>query len=177
MTERNMTAEEFLNSIRGLDCEIDALDFERVRLEEYRKNLLEKAESMSANLTGICVQQGVSSKTETLGVALASALDVKSLISKLNEYQALINEKIDELVNRKCEAISTIGKIQEPKHRSLLTYRYIGELKWATIADLLGYSEDHVRRELKEAAIAAFERVWRPSENSHKIPQTFDAPL
>lgn len=177
MTKHGMTGEQFLNSIKGLDCEIDALDFERVRLEEYRLNLLEKAESMSANLTGVCVQQAVSSKTETLGVALASGPDVKSLVSKLNEYQALINEKIDDLVNRKCEALRAIGGIQEPRHKALLTYRYIGELKWATIADLLGYTEDYVRREMKDAAIAAFECVWQLSETSHKTPQTFDVPV
>jgi len=47
-----MTGEQFLNSIRGLDLEITAMDDERCRIADRRRDLLEKAESLGAGLTG-----------------------------------------------------------------------------------------------------------------------------
>jgi hypothetical protein len=38
-----MTAEQFLNSIRGLDCEITALDHTRTRLMDQRQDILDRA--------------------------------------------------------------------------------------------------------------------------------------
>lgn len=155
-----MTGEQFLNSIRYLDCEINALDHERVRMADQRQDILDRAQNLGANLSGICVQQGVSSKTETLGIELASTLTIESLIKKLNTYQALINAKIDALVDRKREAVSAIDRVDEPRYKALLIYRYIDVLKWSTIADLMGCTEAYARIDMKDGAIAAFESVW-----------------
>ena len=161
-----MTGEQFLNSIRYLDCEINALDHERVRISDQRLDILDRAENLGTNLSGICVQQSMSSKTETLGIELASALTIESLIKKLNAYQALINAKIDVLVDRKREAVNAIDHVTEPRYKALLVYRYIDVLKWSTIADLMGYTEAYIRTDLKDGAIAAFERVWEVSKNT-----------
>ena len=156
-----MTGEQFLNSIRYLDCEINALDHERVRISDQRLDILDKAQKLGANLSGICVQQGVSSKTETLGIELASTMTIENLIKKLNAYQALINTKIDALVDRKREAVIAIDRVADPRYKALLVYRYINALKWSTIADLMGYTEAYVRTDVKDCAIAAFQRVWK----------------
>lgn len=161
-----MTAEQFLNSIRFLDNEINALDLARVRLADQRQDILDRAENLSANLSGVCVQQGISSKTENLGIELASSLNIESLIKKLNEYQSLINTKIDQLVDRKREAVSAIDRITEPKYKALLLYRYIDGLKWSRIANHLGYSEAYIRNDLKESALMIFEQVLKTQVES-----------
>ena len=168
MSVNIMSAEQFLNSIRHLDNEIDALDLVRVRLADQRQDILDRAESISANLSGVCVQQGVSNKTETLGIELTSTMNPESLIKKLNDFQELINTKIDILVDRKREAVCAIERIAEPKYKALLIYRYIDGLKWSMIADLMGYSEAYVRTDMKDGAIAAFESVWETSVISYK---------
>lgn len=161
MTDRNMTGEQFLNSIRYLDYEITALDRERVRMQNQRIDILESAESLGANPSGMCVQHEVSSKTETLGIALASEPDIKTLVTKLNEYQNRINRKIDELVDCKQKALGFIEKIADGKYRALLSLRYLSNLRWATISGLMGYSDTYVRLTLKEEAIVEFEEIWK----------------
>ena len=152
-----MTAEQFLNSIRGLDCEITALDNERVRMTERRRDLLDQAENISAALSGVSVRHGVSSKVESIGIQLAD-LPV-DITKRLHEYQRRINRQIDLLVDRKQVALDTIEQIEDARCRALLTLRYINGYKWATIADMMKYNEHYVRLELKAQAIEAYERA------------------
>jgi len=154
-----MTAEQFLNSIRGLDCEITALDNERVRIAERRRDLLEKAENIGAALSGVSVRHGVSSKTENIGIQLAD-LPV-DITRRLNEYQRRINSMIDLLVDRKQIALDAIGQIEDARCRALLTLRYINGYKWVTIADMMKYTENWIKVDLKQQAIAEFERYMK----------------
>ena len=154
-----MTAEQFLNSIRGLDCEITALDNERVRLTERRRDLFEQAENISAALSGVSVRHGISSKTENIGIQLA---DLPADITKrLNEYQRRINRQIDLLVDRKQVALDIIEQIDDARFRALLTFRYINGYKWVTIGDLMGYTDTYLRDDLKIQALAAFTTLWQ----------------
>jgi hypothetical protein len=151
-----MTAEQFLNSIRGLDCEINALDMERCRWMDRRQDLLESAESHSA-ITGVVVQHAIGSKTESIGIQLASLETPEEVVQRINRYQERINRKIDKLVARKERALVVIDRVENTTHRALLLYRYFNCLKWETIADLMGYEPNYTRFELKQAAIAAYE--------------------
>ena len=154
-----MTAEQFLNSIRGLDCEITALDNERVRMTERRRDLLDQAESIGAALSGVSVRHGVSSKVENIGIQLA---DLPADITKrLSEYQRRINRQIDLLVDRKQIALDTIEQIEDARCRALLTLRYINGYKWVTIADVMSYNEHYIRLELKAQAIKLFEKYYQ----------------
>lgn len=154
-----MTGEQFLNSIRYLDCEINALDYERVRVMDQRQALLDAAESWGG-LNGVVVQHSISSKTESIGIALASIITPEQVARKINGYQERINRKIDRLVNKKHKALSTIEKMSVTAHRALIMYRYINCLQWSTIADLMGYEQGYVRDDLKLQAIREFENVW-----------------
>lgn len=154
-----MTGEQFLNSIRCLDLEITAMDHERDKIEYRRLDLLEKAECMGASLTGVHVQHGVNSKTESLGVQLADTMSCEDVVRKLNDYQNQINQRIDELVARKKCAEDTIKRIPDARYRTLLVHRYISNLKWPTIADLMGYAEGYVRGIMKDQAIMAFDQA------------------
>jgi hypothetical protein len=154
-----MTAEQFLNSIRGLDCEITALDNERVRIAERRRDLLEQAENIGAPLPGVNVQHGVSSRTEDIGIQLADL--PADITRRLNEYQRRINSMIDLLVDRKQIALDVIEQIEDARYRALLTLRYINGYKWVTIGDLMGYTDTYLRDDLKIQALAAFTALWQ----------------
>lgn len=156
-----ITGEQFLNSIRHLNYEITALDTERVRVADCRQDLMDKAESLGAALSGVCVQHGVNSKTETIGVQLADLMTVEDIVKKLNDYQNRINHKIDTLVDMKQKAQIIIDHIPDARHRALLIHRYISNLKWPTIADIMGYTQNWVEVKLKREAVEAFEAAGK----------------
>ena len=153
-----MTGEQFLNSIRNLDYEITALDHTRTRLEGQRQDILDRAMSNAA-LTGVCVQHSAGSKTETLGVQLADMITPEELVRKLNRLQDRVNKRIDTLVDKKEQAQVVIERIPDARYRALLTYRYINNLKWSSVADLMGYTINWVVNDLKPRAIDAYERA------------------
>lgn len=160
-----MTGEQFLNSIRFLDNEIAALDYERVRVMDRRQELLDAAESWGG-LSGVVVQHAPGSKTESLGLQLAALITPEQVAAKINAYQERINRKIDKLVGRKQRAMDAIDRIPEARYRTLLTLRYIGNYKWPTIADLMGYNEHYVRVDLKREAVAEFSVIFEsPTKN------------
>ncbi len=165
-----MTAEQFLNSIRGLDCEITALDNERVRIAERRRDLLEQAENIGAALPRVNVKHGVSSRTEDIGIQLADL--PADITRRLNEYQRRINSIIDLLVDRKQIALDVIEQIEDARYRALLTLRYINGYKWVTIGDLMGYTDTYLRDDLKIQAIAAFTALWQ--NNRQKPTDIFE---
>lgn len=152
----NMTAEQFLSSIRHLDNEINALDIERCRWMDRRQDLLDSAER-HGGLTGVVVQHAVGSRTESIGIQLADLETPEQTVERLNKLKQRINRKIDQLVDRKQEALDTIERVPSTTHRAVLLYRYLNCLKWDTIADLMGYEPNYIRFELKQAAIAAYE--------------------
>lgn len=152
-----MTGEQFLNSIRGLDLEITAMDHERSRVEYRRRELLEQAQSLGASMDAPHVQHCAGSKVEAIGVQLADLSTPEDVARRLNAYRERINKRIDELVARKERAQRIIDMIPDARIRVLLSYRYISNLRWSTIADLMGYSQNWVEGRLKTQAIEAFE--------------------
>lgn len=158
-----MTGEKFLVSIRHLDCEINALELQKNRLGDQRQSLLDRAYP-SGNL-GVVVQHSVGSKTEALGVQLAELTppDPERLFEQHKALMAQINKKIDRLVDMKRTAMDIIGSLPNSRERALLVHRYLNNCTWAEVGELLGYSESHVRDELKTTAIEAFEELWKIS--------------
>lgn len=148
-----------MNSIRHLDNEINALDLERVRWADRKQDILDKAEQ-TTGMSGVVVQHGISSKTESIGIQLAE-YDPIETVTRINRLQERINRKIDKLVARKERALVVIDLVENTTHRALLTYRYINGLQWSTVADLMGYTESYVRDDLKRVVIEAFEEKYR----------------
>jgi hypothetical protein len=153
-----MTGEQFLNSIRYLDNEINALRLECVRITDERQSILDLAETWGG-LNGVCVQSGVSNKTERLGLALASLVTDEVVMEKTKAYLERVNKKCVELLTKKLEAFEVIEKIPDAKHRAVLTYRYIDNLKWESIADIMGYAQNWLEIRVKRQAIEAFEKA------------------
>lgn len=154
-----MSGEQFLNSIRHLDNEINALDYERVRIMDRRQELLDAAYP-STGLTGVCVQTMPGSKTESIGIQLAGLMTAEEVVKRINNYQERINRKIDRLVSKKHTALNVIERMSNTAHRAILMYRYLNCLQWSTIADLMGYDQGYVRDDLKIRAIHEFEEIW-----------------
>lgn len=148
-----------MNSIRHLDNEINALDYERVRIMDRRQELLDAAYP-STGLTGVCVQAMPGSKTESIGIQLAGLMTAEDVVKRINKYQDRINRKIDRLVSKKHTALNVIERMSNTAHRAILMYRYLNCLQWSTVADLMGYDQGYVRDDLKIRAIHEFEEIW-----------------
>lgn len=170
-----MTGEQFLNKIRGLtyeiralDLQIDALDRDRYQTMNRRQYLLEKAASTGAALNGVCVRHPLGSKTENIGIELADLMTPEQVAEKINHYVRQINQKIDELVDKKRELMALkdkaqqiIGCIPDARYRSLLIHRYINNLQWNSVADIMGYTQNWVEVKLARKSIEAFEAAQK----------------
>ena len=152
-----MTTEQFLNSLRFIDNEIQALNLERSRISDQRQSILDLAESWGG-LSGVCVQNTPGSKTESLGIRLA-LVDDDLATQRAKQYAERIRRKWAELLDRKLTALLVIERIPDARHRALLMHRYINNLQWSTVADLMGYNEHYIRLELRKFAIEAYERA------------------
>ena len=152
------TAEQFLNSLRHLEYEVSAMETTRARLMDQRQDILDRANSTAA-LNGVCVQHPLQSKTESLGLELAGLPTPEELVRKLNRLQDRVNKRIDTLVDKKEQAQVVIERIPDARERALLTFRYINNLKWSSVADLMGYTINWVVNDLKPRAIDSYERA------------------
>ena len=152
-----MTTEQFLNSLRFIDNEIQSLQLERTRISDQRQAILDLAESWGG-LSGVCVQNTPGSKTESLGIRLA-LVDDDLAMKRAKQYAEKIRRKWAELLDRKLTALLVIERIPDARHRALLMHRYINNLQWSTVADLMGYNEHYIRLELRKFAIEAYERA------------------
>ena len=153
-----MTAEKYLNSLRHLDYEINSLMTTHSRLMDQRQDILDRAYA-TAEISAVCVQHTPQNKTEALGLELAGLPAPEELVRKLNRLQDRVNKRIDTLVDKKEQAQVVIERIPDARERALLTFRYINNLKWSSVADLMGYTINWVVNDLKPRAIDAYERA------------------
>ena len=156
-----MTTEQFLNSLRFIDNEIHSLEIERTRISDQRQAILDLAESWGG-LSGVCVQNTPGSKTESLGIRLA-LVDDDLATQRAKQYAERIRRKWAELLDRKLTALQIIENIQDAKFRTLITLRYLNNLKWSSVADMMGYTEDWVQFKLRRQVIDAFEQAAKES--------------
>ena len=155
-----MTTEQFLNSLRFIDNEIHSLELERSRISDQRQAILDLAESWGG-LSGVCVQSTPGSKTESLGIRLA-LVDDEFAMKRAKQYAERIRRKWAELLDRKLTALLVIERIPDARHRALLMHRYINNLQWSTVADLMGYNQNWLEIDLKRKAIEAYEKAKQP---------------
>jgi len=52
-----------------------------------------------------------------------------------------------------------IAKIPDAKLGALLIHRYVNNLKWATIADVMKYDQNWLQNQLRKQAIEAYEEA------------------
>ena len=136
---QDISAKEYLKSIRTLDMAI------KVKEEELYRLKLNIA-SLSPQTTGERVMN-------------SSTSDMMSTVDQIVDMQAVINAEIDRLVNLKEEARSKINQLKDTRYVSLLTDYYINCKTWEQVADDMGYDLRWVYR-LHGRALQSFSKIF-----------------
>ena len=82
---------------------------------------------------------------------------VSGIAVKIVSMEKEINKKIDKLIDLKQMVTGKISMIGNRDYEDLLTCRYVLNQNWKTVAENMGYSEDHCRGYLHKEAVKAFE--------------------
>lgn len=136
---QDISAKEYLKSIRTLDMAI------KVKEEELYRLKLNIA-SLSPQTTG---ERVINSSTS----------DMMSTVDKIVDMQAVINAEIDRLVNLKEEARTKINQLKDTRYISLLSDYYINCKTWEQVADDMGYDLRWVYR-LHGRALQSFSKIY-----------------
>lgn len=136
---QDISAKEYLKSIRTLDMAI------KVKEEELYRLKLNIA-SLAPQTTGERVMN-------------SSTTDMMSTVDKIVDMQAVINAEIDRLVNLKEEARSKINQLKDTRYVSLLTDYYINCKTWEQVAEDMGYDLRWVYR-LHGRALQSFSKIF-----------------
>ena len=140
-----MNAKEYLESIKNIDYEIDSLEKERERLIHS----LEGSPDLSS---------------EKVTSSPAGSYDDKviKVVEKRSKLEYKINNKVDDLCDRKEEAMDMIDELDNRWHRIILRRRYINGESLTSITEDLPYVYKSVGR-LQEEAIEEFKKIYNMS--------------
>jgi hypothetical protein len=99
-------------------------------------------------------------KMEKMGGVYSDTPARTSCVDKLPTLMCeyILREQSQESERRRCAAIMsevrcTIRRIDNPRLRTLLEYRYLDGYDWEQVANLMRYGEYHVRRDIHGAAL------------------------
>lgn len=80
--------------------------------------------------------------------------------AKLDALERKMQAKLVKLNNDMVKAMEIVQAMPTPEYRQLLTLRYLtGRMSWEQIAEVMGYSVDHVRGYLHKNAIQEARKV------------------
>lgn len=80
-------------------------------------------------------------------------------LEKIDEIKAEINEEIAWLYRRVDEAIDMISKVESKEQRTVLTLRYINNLRWSAILDERGCDDIRAQHRLHQRALKSFQKI------------------
>ena len=140
-----MTAKEYLSRYLTAGGEIDALIEEKQRL----RSLAEKT-TMSFENDGSAAG---TRKTDKLPEA----------VEKIMEIEAEIGRRIAELATLRIDIYTTVCKIPDGKSRVLLLKRYIGGESFERIAADMGYTYNHICKNIHPDALAEVDKILKQS--------------
>lgn len=140
-----MTAKEYLSRYTTAGGEIDALIEEKQRL----RSLAEKT-TMSFESDGSAAG---TRNTDKLPEA----------VEKIMEIESEIGRRIAELATLRIEIYTTVCKISDGKSRVLLLKRYIGGESFERIAADMGYTYNHICKNLHPDALAEVDKILQQS--------------
>lgn len=112
-----MTAKQYLNRVRGIDKEIERLK----RIVERTRESLERV-------------------TQNYDSDGAQSTKDPHKYDRLVELESLVDQKIDEQVSIKAEALCTIMKLEDRRHRDILMDYYVLMMTFEETAVDLHYS-------------------------------------
>lgn len=79
-------------------------------------------------------------------------------LDRLAEYADMLAGKREELIEVKCEIAGAILRLDDGRHRTLLTLYYICGKSWEEVAAEMHYQFSHVMR-MRNESISAFEKM------------------
>ena len=132
-----MTAKEYLSQARRLQARLD-------QLEKARERAWEKATATTSNGSMPVSGGDISRKTESFA-----------------ELTSIIDSEYNELCAVKADILKTISLIKDNRYAALLIAYYINGLTWAETAEALGYTFEHVARELHPRALNVVDKLIR----------------
>ena len=70
-------------------------------------------------------------------------------IDRMDSLRAEFRDELDRNLQAQADAHRALANVRQP-WRAVLTYRYLEGMTWADVAERVGYSEDHCRRDLHD---------------------------
>ena len=137
-----MTAKEYLRNISVLDKKIKA---NLKHIDDLRARATSIGSSSNLETERV---QGSGSKGDKIGY----------IVSKIDEYERIANETIDEYVASKNKAMSMIDKLDNGLYIEILSMRYFEEKSFEEIAVTLEKSYRHTTR-LHGYALQEFQKI------------------
>lgn len=134
----------YLDQAVGIDSDIISVE-RQLKYAWHKLMIRPGSDNMIASLSDIKVQTSKFSGWNEEN--LKAYLDLESIRTQLKETQQTI--------------VNQINSLDSCRYRTLLRDRYIVCLTWKEIADDLGYSEDHCRRELHDKALGNFRKKFQ----------------
>ena len=118
-----MTAKQYLNRVRRIDKEIEAL----LRLVQRTRESLETV-------------------TQNYDSDGAQSTKNPHKYDRLVELESLVDAKIDEQISLKAEILNTIMQLEDRRQRLVLMEYYVEMKTWEQVAVDLNYSYMHITR-------------------------------
>lgn len=125
---------KFFKTVRAERADIETL---QLRIKELQMSLLPR---------GI--------RYDTDKVQTSPSDQMLEVAAKLDALERKMQTKLVKLNNDMVKAMTIVQAMPTPEYRQLLTLRYLtGRMSWDQIAEVMGYSVDHVRGYLHKNAI------------------------
>lgn len=118
-----MTAKQYLNRVRRIDKEIEAL----LRLVQRTRESLETV-------------------TQNYDSDGAQSTKNPHKYDRLVELESLVGEKIDQQIALKAEILNTIMQLEDRRQRLVLMEYYVEMKTWEQVAVDMNYSYMHITR-------------------------------
>lgn len=118
-----MTAKQYMNRVRWIDKEIQALDRLIIKTRESVESITQKYDSDGAQAT-----------------------KNPHKFDRLVELEALVNDKVQEQLNLKADTLLTISKIKDRRQRIIMTEYYLKMKTFEEISVELHYSWKQIHR-------------------------------
>ena len=118
-----MTAKQYLNRVRRIDKEIEAL----LRLVQRTRESLEKV-------------------TQNYDSDGAQSTKNPHKYDRLVELEALVDQKVEEQIQMKAETLCTIMQLDDRRQRIVLMEYYVEMKTWEQVAVDMNYSYMHITR-------------------------------
>lgn len=135
-----MTAKEYLNQLPNMQLRIDSL-------KRSIQICQERATGTGNQFTDTVVGQGNSNK-------------IADNMEKKIDFETELLQLVDEFEKFRFCVICQINRIPDNRYVSLLINRYVNNMSWEEIAEIIGYNDiKYVRKILHGRALAEFEKI------------------